>query len=74
MNKNLIYFDNAATSGPKPDSVVKAICDCLKNANVEKFFVACTNDFFYHYTLRVAISLLGKSSKFIASIGENTRI
>jgi len=33
MYKKLIYFDNAATSGPKPDSVVRAICDCLKNAN-----------------------------------------
>jgi cysteine desulfurase/selenocysteine lyase len=33
MDKKLIYFDNAATSGPKPDSVIKAICDCLKNAN-----------------------------------------
>jgi selenocysteine lyase/cysteine desulfurase len=33
MDKKLIYFDNAATSGPKPDSVVKAICDCLKNTN-----------------------------------------
>jgi len=33
MYKQLIYFDNAATSGPKPDSVMRAICDCLKNAN-----------------------------------------
>jgi cysteine desulfurase family protein len=33
MNKKLIYFDNAATSGIKPDSVIKAICDCFKNAN-----------------------------------------
>lgn len=32
MNKK-IYFDNAATSGPKPESVVQAICDCLRNAN-----------------------------------------
>jgi cysteine desulfurase family protein len=32
MNKR-IYFDNAATSGPKPESVVQAICDCLRNAN-----------------------------------------
>jgi cysteine desulfurase family protein len=33
MDKKLIYFDNAATSGPKPDSVVQAVCDCLRNAN-----------------------------------------
>jgi cysteine desulfurase / selenocysteine lyase len=33
MNKRLIYFDNAATSGIKPDTVTKAICDCLKNTN-----------------------------------------
>jgi cysteine desulfurase family protein len=33
MDKKLIYFDNAATSGPKPGSVMKAICDCLKNTN-----------------------------------------
>jgi cysteine desulfurase / selenocysteine lyase len=33
MNKKLIYFDNAATSGIKPDTVTKAICDCLKNTN-----------------------------------------
>ncbi len=29
----MIYFDNAATSGTKPDTVVPAICDCLKHAN-----------------------------------------
>jgi cysteine desulfurase family protein len=33
MNKKLIYFDNAATSGIKPDAVTEAICDCLKNKN-----------------------------------------
>jgi cysteine desulfurase/selenocysteine lyase len=33
MNKETIYFDNAATSGTKPDTVMEAICDCLKNAN-----------------------------------------
>jgi len=33
MDKKLIYFDNAATSGPKPDSVIEAVCDCLRNAN-----------------------------------------
>jgi cysteine desulfurase / selenocysteine lyase len=33
MNKRTIYFDNAATSGIKPDTVTAAICDCLKNAN-----------------------------------------
>jgi cysteine desulfurase / selenocysteine lyase len=33
MNKRTIYFDNAATSGIKPDNVTEAICDCLKNAN-----------------------------------------
>jgi cysteine desulfurase/selenocysteine lyase len=33
MDKKLIYFDNAATSGPKPASVVQAVCDCLRNAN-----------------------------------------
>jgi len=33
MNKKTIYFDNAATSGIKPDAVTEAICDCLKNAN-----------------------------------------
>jgi cysteine desulfurase/selenocysteine lyase len=33
MKKNIIYFDNAATSGTKPDTVIAAICDCLKHAN-----------------------------------------
>jgi cysteine desulfurase/selenocysteine lyase len=33
MGKKLIYFDNAATSGTKPDRVLKAIRDCLKNVN-----------------------------------------
>ncbi len=35
MRKKIIYFDNAATSGIKPPSVIKAICECLnkKNAN-----------------------------------------
>ena len=33
MDKKLIHFDNAATSGPKPDSVIQAVCDCLRNAN-----------------------------------------
>lgn len=31
--KKMIYFDNAATSGMKPDTVLSAICDCLKHAN-----------------------------------------
>jgi cysteine desulfurase/selenocysteine lyase len=33
MKKKIIYFDNAATSGIKPDTVVRAICDCLRHAN-----------------------------------------
>jgi len=33
MEKKTIYFDNAATSGIKPDGVIEAICDCLKNTN-----------------------------------------
>jgi cysteine desulfurase/selenocysteine lyase len=33
MDKKLIYFDNAATSGPKPASVVQAVCDCLSKAS-----------------------------------------
>jgi cysteine desulfurase/selenocysteine lyase len=33
MKKKIIYFDNAATSGIKPDTVARAICDCLKHAN-----------------------------------------
>ncbi len=33
MKQKIIYFDNAATSGKKPDSVLEAISDCLKNAN-----------------------------------------
>ncbi len=33
MGTKKIYFDNAATSGVKPDGVIEAICDCLKNAN-----------------------------------------
>jgi cysteine desulfurase / selenocysteine lyase len=33
VEKKTIYFDNAATSGIKPDSVMEAICDCLKNTN-----------------------------------------
>lgn len=33
MGKKSIYFDNAATSGIKPPSVVKAICDCIKKTN-----------------------------------------
>jgi cysteine desulfurase/selenocysteine lyase len=33
MKKKIIYFDNAATSGTKPDTVARAICDCLKHAN-----------------------------------------
>ncbi|MEW6570481.1 MAG: aminotransferase class V-fold PLP-dependent enzyme [Nitrospirota bacterium] len=28
-----MYFDNAATSGIKPDMVSEAVCDCLKNTN-----------------------------------------
>ncbi len=30
---SLIYFDNAATSGKKPEAVKEAICDCLEHAN-----------------------------------------
>jgi cysteine desulfurase/selenocysteine lyase len=30
---NKIYFDNAATSGIKPDAVIEAVCDCLRNSN-----------------------------------------
>lgn len=33
MKKKIIYFDNAATSGIKPDAVARAICDCLRYAN-----------------------------------------
>jgi cysteine desulfurase / selenocysteine lyase len=33
VEKKKIYFDNAATSGIKPDGVIEAICNCLKNAN-----------------------------------------
>jgi cysteine desulfurase/selenocysteine lyase len=33
MKKEVIYFDNAATTGTKPDTVIAAICDCLKHAN-----------------------------------------
>ncbi len=33
MKKKVIYFDNAATSGIKPDTVVPAVCNCLKHAN-----------------------------------------
>lgn len=33
MERKLIYFDNAATSGKKPDGVIKAVCDCLKHTN-----------------------------------------
>ena len=33
MERKLIYFDNAATSGEKPDGVIKAVCDCLKYTN-----------------------------------------
>ncbi|HMK48917.1 MAG TPA: cysteine desulfurase [Thermodesulfovibrionales bacterium] len=33
MSNKTVYFDNAATSNPKPDGVIKAICDCLQNAN-----------------------------------------
>lgn len=33
VNRKLIYFDNAATSGIKPDTVIPAICDCLRHAN-----------------------------------------
>ncbi|MFH0925855.1 MAG: aminotransferase class V-fold PLP-dependent enzyme [bacterium] len=31
--ENQIYLDNAATSGNKPDEVIKAIVDCLQHAN-----------------------------------------
>jgi len=30
---SIIYFDNAATTGKKPDAVKEAICDCLEHAN-----------------------------------------
>ena len=33
MDRKIIYFDNAATSGIKPDGVIEAICDCLRNTN-----------------------------------------
>jgi cysteine desulfurase family protein len=33
MKPKGIYFDNAATSGTKPDTVINAICNCLKNMN-----------------------------------------
>jgi cysteine desulfurase / selenocysteine lyase len=33
MHNNPLYFDNAATSGKKPYTVIEAICDCLRNAN-----------------------------------------
>ncbi len=33
MKRKVIYFDNAATSGIKPDTVIPAICDCLRHAN-----------------------------------------
>jgi cysteine desulfurase / selenocysteine lyase len=31
MNKNIVYFDNAATSWPKPDGILKAIEDGIVN-------------------------------------------
>ncbi|MEM4260994.1 MAG: aminotransferase class V-fold PLP-dependent enzyme [Candidatus Woesearchaeota archaeon] len=33
MGKKVIYFDNAATSGIKPPSVIKAICECINKRN-----------------------------------------
>lgn len=33
MGQKAIYFDNAATSGRKPETVSHAICDCLEHAN-----------------------------------------
>lgn len=33
MKPKGIYFDNAATSGVKPDAVINAICNCLKSMN-----------------------------------------
>jgi cysteine desulfurase family protein len=33
MKPKGIYFDNAATSGTKPDTVINAICNCLKYMN-----------------------------------------
>jgi len=33
MKDTIIYFDNAATTGRKPEGVIDAICDCLRNAN-----------------------------------------
>lgn len=33
MGTKVIYFDNAATSGRKPETVSHSICDCLEHAN-----------------------------------------
>jgi cysteine desulfurase/selenocysteine lyase len=33
VKRKVIYFDNAATSGIKPVTVIPAICDCLRHAN-----------------------------------------
>lgn len=33
MPFNTIYFDNAATTGRKPDTVIQAVCDCLRHTN-----------------------------------------
>ncbi len=33
MTDTPIYFDNAATTGKKPDSVIQAVCDCLRETN-----------------------------------------
>ena len=33
MHSSPIYFDNAATTGKKPESVIQAVCDCMRHAN-----------------------------------------
>lgn len=33
MPEKTIYFDNAATSGKKPEMVIQAVCDCLRHTN-----------------------------------------
>lgn len=33
MTKTPIYFDNAATTGKKPETVIQAVCDCLRQLN-----------------------------------------
>ncbi len=33
MHNHPIYFDNAATTGKKPEAVIQAVCDCFRHAN-----------------------------------------